>query len=59
MFTIFLMNLANALEEYHLQNAHILFEIDYFKINPNPFYTVANKYYRYNPKPNSAHHLLK
>lgn len=47
------------LQKYNLPHPQAVFELDYFKENPKPFYTLAKELYPGNFKPTRSHFFLR
>ncbi|XP_044163473.1 NAD-dependent protein deacetylase sirtuin-2-like [Acropora millepora] len=51
--------LYDNLEKYNLPNPQAVFEINFFKSNPNPFYTVAKELYPGKFLPTITHYFIR
>ncbi|EDO15331.1 hypothetical protein Kpol_1011p1 [Vanderwaltozyma polyspora DSM 70294] len=51
--------LYHNLSKLNLPYAEAVFDVDYFKENPKPFYTLAKELYPGNFKPSEFHYLMK
>uniref|UniRef100_H2ZEV4 NAD-dependent protein deacetylase n=1 Tax=Ciona savignyi TaxID=51511 RepID=H2ZEV4_CIOSA len=51
--------LYDNLQKYDLPNPQAIFEINFFKKNPQPFYTLAKELYPGNFKPTTSHYFIK
>lgn len=48
-----------TLDKYKLPHPHAIFEINYFKVNPKPFYSLAKDIFYGNFKPTTCHYFIK
>eukprot|EP00794_Sanderia_malayensis_P018231 gene18231-20049_t len=53
------IGLYDNLDEYHLPDPTSVFDIDFFKYNPTPFFKLAKEIYPGNYAPNIVHHFVK
>ncbi|XP_078489170.1 NAD-dependent protein deacetylase sirtuin-2 [Ciona intestinalis] len=51
--------LYDNLQKYELPNPQAIFEINFFKENPQPFYTLAKELYPGSFKPTTCHYFIK
>lgn len=51
--------LYSQLEKYNLPFPEAIFQLTFFKKNPEPFYTLAKEFLVGAPKPGIAHHFIK
>lgn len=51
--------LYSQLEKYKLPEPEAVFSLDYFKMKPNPFYTLAKEIYPGNHMPTPTHYFMK
>ncbi|XP_006817022.1 NAD-dependent protein deacetylase sirtuin-2-like, partial [Saccoglossus kowalevskii] len=51
--------LYDNLQKYNLPNPQAIFEIGYFKENPEPFFTLAKELYPGSFKPTICHYFIK
>lgn len=51
--------LYSNLQQYDLPYAEAIFELDYFHMNPKPFFALAKELYPGNYRPNEAHALCR
>ncbi|KAI9011410.1 DHS-like NAD/FAD-binding domain-containing protein [Gaertneriomyces semiglobifer] len=49
----------SRLDEFELDDPQQMFDIEYFRINPQPFYTFAKEIYPLNFKPSISHMFIK
>jgi NAD-dependent SIR2 family protein deacetylase len=51
--------LFNNLREFNVPSPEYIFDIQYFRYNPDPFYKVSKKIYPTNFKPTKSHAFIK
>lgn len=51
--------LYDNLSGYNIPNPHAIFDINYFKKNPEPFYVLCKELFRENIKPTPTHYFIK
>ncbi|XP_056121742.1 NAD-dependent protein deacetylase sirtuin-3, mitochondrial isoform X1 [Rhinichthys klamathensis goyatoka] len=51
--------LYDNLQQYNLPYAEAIFEINYFRHNPNPFFALAKELYPGNYQPNLTHYFIR
>lgn len=51
--------LYNNLQKFNLPNPHAIFEIGYFKKNPQPFFALAKELFHENIKPTLTHNFIR
>jgi len=54
-----ILGLYNSLHKYNLPHPTAIFEINYFKNNPKPFFTIAKDLYPKKFKPTPVHYFIR